>query len=121
MDAQGFDAFVRLVTAGRSRRAAFRLLTAAFAAGVGVAHVREAAAQCLENGEPCDPKASPNGCCSGKCSRKRKRCKAAPNQGICTIEDNTCAGTPTICDDAGSGNCRCFVTTRGFSFCAVNF
>jgi type 1 glutamine amidotransferase len=44
MDAQRFDAIIRVVTSARSRRDVVHLLTTAVAAGVGVAHVHEAAA-----------------------------------------------------------------------------
>ena len=96
MHGNRFDAFVRSVTAGRSRRDALRLLTTSVAAGVGVVQVREAAAQCVENGERCDPKVIPNDCCSGRCSRKRKKCRPAFNQGTCTVEDNVCTSSGTV-------------------------
>ena len=115
MHAQRFDAIVRLVTSARSRRDTFRLLTTSVAAGAGVVQVREAGAQCILNGKRCDPKDSPNGCCSGKCSRKRKRCRPAFNQGTCTVEDNVCTSSGNfVC---GSG-CFCRVTIDGQSFCS---
>lgn len=115
MDGQRFDAIVRLVTSSQSRRDTFRLLMTSIAATVGLTQVREAAAECLENGEPCNPKASPNGCCSGKCSRKRKKCRPAFNQGTCTVEDNFCTQSGNY--DCGSG-CLCRVTIDGRSFCS---
>ena len=120
MDAEHFDAFLRAITTRGSRRHAVRLLAAAAAGALGWGLVDQAGAQpsCLANGEPCDPKASSNDCCSGKCSRKKKRCRSAPKQGICTVELNACvAGAGTGCSADSQTSCSCVVTSKGFSFC----
>jgi hypothetical protein len=121
MDGSRFDTLLLAITRSRSRRDVIRLLTVAVTAGGGLAQVHPASAQatCLANGEPCDPKASTNGCCSGKCSRRRKKCRSAPGQGICTVESPTiCAGGVTYCHEPDTNElCTCFVTSRGYSFC----
>jgi hypothetical protein len=128
MDAKRFDTLARVWSTRRSRRTAMRLVgVPALGSVLGLLRMGSAGAWekpglCLPNGSRCDPKAVPNGCCSGKCSRKRMRCKAAPDQGTCTIEEDTCGpGSSHPCDAAGTGSCTCHVTTRGFSFCGDIF
>jgi hypothetical protein len=119
MDGVRFDSLLLAITRSRSRRDALRLLTASVAAAVGLAQAHPTSAACLANGARCDPRTSPNGCCSGKCSRQRKRCRPAPGQSICTVEEDACAGSTTFCDEPGLGDCGCHITTRGFSFCGA--
>jgi hypothetical protein len=115
MDAARFDRLTVTVARRGTRRSAVALLSAVGLTGL----VRqEAAAQCLLNGERCDPKASPNGCCSGKCSRKRKKCRPVPDQGTCTVEQNNCGIGSTACN--GDVNCACYITSRGWSVCGTN-
>jgi hypothetical protein len=50
----------------------------------------------------------------------KKFCRKAPGQGICTVEYSSCvAGAALECDDGSGGQCLCFVTTRGHSFCST--
>jgi hypothetical protein len=114
MDPQRFDRLVLALTQTRTRRSLLGLLGALGLTGL---RAQEVAGQtCLPNGSRCDPKASSNDCCSGKCSRRRKRCRPAPGQGICTVESEACGGFDTFCDEEGI-NCLCRVTTGGYSFC----
>jgi hypothetical protein len=77
-----------------------------------------AAALCLSPGEPCN-QSSP--CCSGRCSKRRKKCTALPNRAHgCTIDDASCENTapPGIeCPDLPNGICR--ITLEGRPVCAV--
>jgi hypothetical protein len=111
VDASLFDRFTVAIAQRTTRRAALALLSAI---GFGTLLVEEAQAVCIENGKRCDPNAVPNGCCSGRCPRKKKRCRPAFKQDTCTIEKNFCAQTPE--SDCGVG-CLCFVTIDGQSFC----
>ena len=133
MDAKHFDSLTRSLLAAGSRRAALRLLGApalgrilALLSGLSLTTLlaREVRAQeCSPDGTRCGRATDPE-CCSGWCKRKRgsrkKFCRAAPGQGICTVEDNIC-GTgdtrTTTCNATGSATCFCYVTSRGFSFC----
>ena len=114
MDADRFDAVARSF----SRRAGVRGLAAV---ALGVVGTQRAGAQtCTTNGLPCTDGEQ---CCSGRCKRKRgsrkKFCRAAPDQGTCTIEDDTCDGGSSACDAAGTSSCICHVTSGGFSFCGA--
>jgi hypothetical protein len=126
MDGERFDAWAKALLVGRaSRRGALRLLVEG---GAGTALLismetsgipRGALAQidCRPVGQSCR---RGRRCCSGRCSRrrgrKRKRCRAVPGQGTCTIRDNVCAGVEVGCN--GDPTCACYVTTAGTSFCA---
>ena len=124
METKRFDALTRSLTGPGSRRVALRLLSAPIiASGVALLRIRLAEAThtpgaCRHNGVRCTTGSE---CCSGRCKRKRgttkKFCRQAPDQGICTIEDNICGTRTTACDAAGTAACACFVTTRGQSFC----
>jgi hypothetical protein len=48
----------------------------------------------------------------------QKFCRAAPDQGICTIEGDFCVGLETSCADGTGTPCQCLITSRGHSFCA---
>jgi hypothetical protein len=116
MDASAFDRLATMLVRAGSRRAA--LLTTAGAA-LGLAGTDRAAAQpscsLKANGESCQSGAE---CCSGRCTQRHRddrygTCRQADHQGICTVENNHCAGTSGACGT----DCLCFVTTRGRSFC----
>ena len=115
MDAEHFDRLVLTLTRARTRRSVLGLLAAL---GLTRLVARDVAAACLANGRRC---LRTTDCCSGWCKRKRgtfkKFCRQAPEQGICTIESNSCTIGSPYCDVDRSGTCACFVTTRGFSFC----
>jgi hypothetical protein len=115
MDGDRFDRLAVALTRAGTRRSVLGLLGALGLTGL---RARDVAGQtCLADGARCDPNASSNGCCSGKCSRRRKKCRPAPGQGICTVEDDHCATATSTCDEAGLGSCHCWVTTRGYIFC----
>jgi hypothetical protein len=121
MDPTRFDRLAVAVGQRISRRSTLSLLAALGLTGL---KSQEVGAQLggLVNGQPCT---SGNQCASGFCKRKRGTkkffCRAAPGQGICSIEFNACeAGGGLSCGDAGGGvDCLCSVTSRGYSFCGV--
>jgi hypothetical protein len=120
MDPTRFDRLAMTVGQRTTRRAALSLLAALGLIGLGS---EGAIAQLggLVNGQPCT---SGNQCASGFCKRKRGTkkffCRAAPGQGICSIEFNACeAAGDLVCGAASGGDCLCFVTGRGYSFCGV--
>jgi hypothetical protein len=120
MEAERFDTLARALSTVRSRRPVLALLSAL---SLTALVARDVAAACLANGQRCGGGRGP--CCSGRCVRKRdttkKFCRAAANQGICTIESNYCVNTVSAtCDVGNFGECLCLVTRRGFSFCAQN-
>jgi hypothetical protein len=122
MDGTRFDGLVKALTSeSRSRRSVLRLAAAlagllAFA-GAG----QQAAAACKQNRRPCT---GGNQCCSGVCRgpRGNKKCRAAPGQGTCTIETNTCVigGQAAACDPGLTGTCSCYRRPNGAAFCADN-
>jgi hypothetical protein len=121
MDAKRFDTLARSLTSVRSRRPVLALLVGLGLTGLVVAD--GAAQQCLATGNRCGRADDPE-CCSGWCKRNRgsrkKFCRAAPDQGICTIEDNICGAgdtRTTTCNAPDTPICFCYVTSRGFSFC----
>jgi len=118
MDPTRFDRLAIVVGQRTTRRAALGLLAAIGL--TGLVH-EEAAAACLANGVRCG--AGRGRCCSGWCKRKagtsRKFCKAAPNQGICTIESNRCNFSGIVCSKSDN-TCSCYVTPAGRSFCGSN-
>jgi hypothetical protein len=117
-----FDGLLRRLAAPVGRRQAAGLVAAALgvraADSVDAGAAPQAAAGCRNAGKPCKRGSQ---CCSGVCAGKKgqKRCKPAPNQGICTIADDDCAvDTFTPCGVAGDSVCRCVKTTAGLPFCA---
>jgi hypothetical protein len=106
LDAERFDRLARTLSGIGSRRAALAALLSA----AGALHLadpsRTLAQGCLPNGAVRTAGAE---CCSGRC--KHKTCRQAPNQGLCTVEWNECAGNSRL------GSCVCFVTIKGRSFC----
>jgi hypothetical protein len=128
MDPHAFDRLARTLFAAGSRRAALGALLAATGTALGLTRGHRVAAQgCSPGGECC--KANGRGChtgdncCSGRCVRRRgkKICKQAGNQGLCEVGDDACTGTTFFCGTASdSGDCVCFATTKGHSFCGNN-
>ena len=121
MDQDRFDRIAKSLAAPGSRR---RVLGGLLGAALGLTGLvrEEVAAACLENGVRCG--AGRGRCCSGRCKLKagtrRKFCKAAPNQGICTIETNTCDSSSGTRHCSPSMDCICYVTPTGRSFCGSN-
>jgi hypothetical protein len=116
VDASTFDRLTVTIAERTTRRAALALLSTI---GFGTLLVEEARAQtCLANGERCDPKVSPNGCCSGRCPRKKKRCRPAFKQDTCTVEDNVCTSTGNF-SCGPNDDCLCRLTIDGQSFCST--
>jgi hypothetical protein len=113
MDPQRFDRLVLALTQTRTRRSLLGLLGA-----LGLTTL----AACARNGTRCGRDGDLT-CCSGRCVRRpgtsKRFCRPAPGQSICTIEEDTCAGSTTFCDEAGLGDCGCHVTSRGHSFCGA--
>jgi hypothetical protein len=123
MDADRFDALTRRLGATDSRRRVLRgTLGAALGGLLAAAGMPgDAAAQLggLADGQPCT---SGEECSSGRCKRKRgtrkKFCRHAPGQGTCIADVDACVDSPSTCNNDPS--CVCFVTTRGWSVCAVS-
>jgi hypothetical protein len=117
MDADRFDRLVLTLTRASTRRSVLGVLSALGLTGLAARDV--AAVPCLVNGRRC---LQGSACCSGRCQLKRgttkKFCRRAPGQGICTIENNYCVNGSPVCESTGV-SCRCFVTTRGFSYCGA--
>jgi hypothetical protein len=121
MDPTRFDRLAVAIGQRIPRRSALSLL-----ATLGITGLRSqgAGAQLggLVNGQPCT---SGDQCASGFCKRKKGTkkffCRAAPGQGICSTEFNACeaAGELVCGTDSSGGDCLCFVTSRGYSFCGV--
>ena len=112
MGAPTFDRLAVTFAHPGTRRSALAVLSALGLTGL---LAQEAAAQCLPNGVHCDPKATSNDCCSGKCSRRRKKCRPAPDQGNCSVQEDTCAAGPFGCNF--NADCACYITIRGWSLC----
>jgi hypothetical protein len=124
MDAQSFDELTRGM-ARPTRRATLRLLAGAalvplLPAETGGALAGAPVPTCVPDGARCG-KATDLTCCSGLCKRKkhsRKRaCKPAPDQGVCTTLANRCTGDTTVCGTGLGGDCRCYVSLAGLSVC----
>jgi hypothetical protein len=121
MDPAHFDRLAITVGQRITRRSALSLVTALGFTGI---RSQGAGAQLggLVNGEPCSKGFE---CASGFCRRKKgtnKRfCRQAKGQGICSTEFNACeAGGNLVCGTAtGGGDCNCYVTGSGYSFCGV--
>jgi hypothetical protein len=114
MDAHHFDRFTVAFSHPATRRSALALLSAL---GATAFVAEEARAVCIANGKRCDPKAAPNGCCSGKCSRKKKRCARSVSQSTCTVDEDVCSASGGAQCSATASPCACVVTTKGLSFC----
>jgi hypothetical protein len=117
MDATDFDQLAVAVGQRTTRRIALGLLAALGLAGL---MREEAAAACLLDGARCG--GDRGTCCSGWCKKKggsrKKFCRQAPDQGICTIENDFWAGNDTSCNNLTGTPCICMVTSRGYAFCA---
>jgi hypothetical protein len=116
MDAIRFDRLTATFARHATRRTALALLS-----GLGLSGllIQDAQAACAANGLRCG-RSGDLDCCSGKCVRKRgtrrKFCRAAADQGTCTIEQNGCGGS-AICN--GDSTCACYITRSGASFCGA--
>jgi hypothetical protein len=120
MDQAHFDRLAIAVGRRITRRSALRLLAALGLTGAGS---QSAAAQLggLVNGQPCT---SGPQCASGFCKHKKgthkKFCRQAKGQGICSIEFNACESAgELVCGANGGGDCTCYVTSAGYSFCGA--
>jgi hypothetical protein len=116
MDPIRFDRLTMILSHRSTRRTALGLLAALGLTGL----VREEAAACSGNTTRCG-RATDLECCSGRCVRKRgtrkRYCRQAPDQGICTINQNVCqSAASTLCSSVDIG-CQCRRTTQGYSFC----
>ena len=117
MDGSDFEALVRIFGLTDARRdvikAAGAGIVAALLSAVGV---RPGGAALRENGERCR---RGNQCRSGLCKERRGKgkCRQAPFQGICSIDQNRCSAAGSI--SCGPG-CTCYVTLDGQSFCGKN-
>ena len=118
MDTEQFDRFAVALSRRTPRRSLLGLFTDLGLTGLVVTDV--AAQDCLAAGERCGRATYP-ACCSGWCKRKhgsrKKVCKSAPDQGTCDITANFCANNSPLCN--GSGACVCYITSRGYSVCAL--
>jgi hypothetical protein len=117
MDAVRFDHLAVAVAGRTTRRTALALLSGL---GLSALLIQDAQAVCKDNGSRCQQS---NDCCSGRCIRKpgtsRKFCRAAPDQGICTIALDRCGSTTTVCGSArDNSTCYCFLRPNGASVCA---
>ena len=117
MDPTRFDRLTMMLSQRSTRRTALGLLAALGLTGL----VREEAAAACQGGTGRCGRATDLECCSGRCVRKRgtrKRfCRPAPDQGICTINQNVCESVAgTLCSSEDFG-CACRRTTQGYSFC----
>jgi hypothetical protein len=123
VEAQSFDRITRRLVHASSRRGIVLGTAVAALGAMASADAGAIAAGCAPDGSHCG-KAGDLACCSGWCKRKkgsRKQiCHAAPNQGVCTIEDNRCAGDTTACGTGLGGACQCYLTLAGHSFCGNN-
>jgi hypothetical protein len=117
MDAKRFDRIARLVALSMDRRAMGRVMVGAgLVCGAGMRATPSVHAACLADGQGCRRGSQ---CCSGLCAAQggRKKCRPAPNQGVCTIEANACVDPArTACGP----RCSCYVTLDGKSFCGRN-
>jgi hypothetical protein len=120
MDPRRFDRLTQTLATARSRRAALTafLAAAGSALGLGVLLAGEALADCAADGASC---LQSDDCCSGLCKKKRhshkKFCRAALDQGICTIAEDYCGPTTTLA--CGSPDCQCARRANGASVCAT--
>ena len=119
MDTEQFDRFAVALSRRTPRRSFLSLLAALGVTGLVVKDV--AAEECLAAGARCGRATDPP-CCSGWCKRKhgsrKKVCKAAPDQGTCSVLMDFCADNGGVPCDTGSQSCVCYVSSRGYSVCA---
>jgi hypothetical protein len=124
MDPTRFDRLARTLSAAGSRRVALRALLAGATAALGLAGGQRVSAQsCAASGERCG-RSTDLPCCSGWCKRKhgsrKKFCRQADDQGVCTVDQNICGTSSFPCGFDDRGNiCVCFLTTTGRSFCGL--
>ena len=115
MDDGRLDAAAKALATLGTRRAALRLVAVgAFGTVLARLGLQQAAAACRKNGKECTRGGQ---CCSGLC--KRRTCRPAPGQDICTIEADACRGTDPNGCGGGQQPCNCYVTARGASFCGA--
>src|SRR5215213_2217254 len=119
MNPTSFDHLVIVLGRRIPRRSLVGLLGALGLTGLVASDV---AAACLKNGQRCG--GARGTCCSGLCKHKRgthkKFCRQAANQGECTVEENECNGGSLSCGtNNDGGNCVCYETTTGRSFCGA--
>lgn len=113
-----FDSLIRSFAA--TRRFAVRVGLGGTVAGiVGLSAREEVAARCRDSGRRCRRGTL---CCSGVCrGRRRKRCRPAFSQGICTREEDACTEASAVECGTAPGACHCLVLPGGASFCADRF
>jgi hypothetical protein len=115
MNGEWFDALIQSHSV--SRRGTLRTAVATVLAGpLLLLGARQVAATCRKNGRACR---RGNQCCSGICKGKQgaATCRAAPAQGICTIEKNICLQGDGEITSCGTFPCSCHVTAQGASLC----
>ena len=124
MEPVRFDILVRSFSIPGTRRATLGVLLAGAGIAFGWDGRQRAAAQgCAANGTRCSDGTE---CCSGRCRRNRHRgrktCRQAPQQGVCTVEQNLCTFSVADCGtNSTGGDCFCFVTSTGRSFCGETY
>jgi hypothetical protein len=122
-----FDAWTRLLVSRQPRRRVWRGLAGGalaallphFGKPLPAAARETAAKRCLKEGKSCKRGTQ---CCSGVC--RKKKCRRATGQGLCTIRQDLCRTSqpgPGCGVDDGGGPCFCHVTAAGASFCASAF
>ncbi len=120
MEGHRFDDVARSVVAARlSRRQPIRWLLGAPLGGMtGLVGLQPASAACRAKNKRCSSRSE---CCSGICKKKRRQdrnkvCRPSPQQGTCTVEQDACQGTSSICNDDPA--CNCQIRVNGSSVCA---
>jgi hypothetical protein len=121
MNADRFDAWTLALLVPKTRRSLLRAAAAttlATALGHRVSIAAPLPCTLKKTGRRCK-KASQ--CCSGVCTKiqGRKKCRSAPNQGVCSVQQNIC-GDPADQVQCGLTNnaCTCAVTIDNTSLCA---
>jgi hypothetical protein len=119
VDVTAFDRLTRSLSTRPVRRHVLAgLIAAAFGSLWALSGFEQAAARRRKRKKGCRIGRQ---CTSGLCIRKR--CRRAPGQGTCTTAVDVCGEPPDQirCSiELGgepNGNCSCFITTRGHSFC----
>jgi hypothetical protein len=118
MDHAWLDSIARRLAAITPRRGVLHVVAGVALGVVGLGAGQPASAACRDAGARCQRGAQ---CCSGRCAGKKnkKRCKAAPDQGICTIANDACLTSEEVpCATGVDFDCQCLRTTAGLSFCA---
>jgi hypothetical protein len=122
MDPTRFDRLTMILSHRRTRRTVLGLLAALGLTGL----VRQEVAAACQGGTGgrCG-RATDLECCSGRCVRKRgtrkRYCRQAPGQGICTIHQDRCQSLGSTNCAAGADRCLCHWTTQGYSFCGGGY